>query len=160
MFLPPDTRSTTEWWIVMFLFKSMLSIRSEWGILMFILAILMLAMWGLWQLVLLTLRRLWDIYQTRSDMNTTSGRIVKAAVVALLILWLVAVGLASDPEMHGKAFLLFTGSLFAFTVTYEVTDWIEARKAERHHATLPEHISLKDVVAWRSEVEEADRVHA
>jgi uncharacterized membrane protein YhaH (DUF805 family) len=154
MFLPPDTKSKTEWWIVMFLVNSMLGIRSGWGVAMFVLAVLLLIGWALVQLTLVTVKRLWDIYQQWGTLNTRSGKIAKGAAVALVVLWLVALILARNPDMLGKGFLLFSGSLFAFTIICEVIDWLEERKQKKQQPALPENVLLKDVISWHDEAEQ------
>jgi len=83
------------------------------------------------------------------------GDTTKGAAAVLLLLWIAVLSLAGNLETRGKGLLLFSSSLFAFTITYEVIDWIEGRKQKKQHPALPDNVSLKDVIAWNDEVENA-----
>lgn len=149
--LPPDYTSPIEWPMWVGIAGSLTRATPE-GVLVLFLFCFALVGYLVMKYTFKALVRLWDIYQTRATTNTRSAKVLRGSAVALMLAWACAALLLSRPETVGKGFVLFSASLFVFTLIYEGTDWL----AERHTATrgvFPENISLADVISWKQSVD-------
>lgn len=149
--LPPDHTSRIEWPMWVGIAGAITRATPE-GVLVLFLFCLGLVSYLLAKYTLKALVRLWDIYQTRATSNTRSAKVLRGCAVALMLAWACAAVLVSSPETVGKGFLVFSASLFIFTLIYEGADWL-AEREEEAHGNLPDNISLADVVSWKQSVD-------
>ena len=154
-YFPPDYKSQIEWGLWVQLGTALLGIRGGWGFAMLILIILALISVVLIKLTIAAMKRLYEIYRTRSTANGRNAKVLRYAGTGLIIVWAVAITTALDPRHFAEGFTLFTGALFVFTLISEVVDWLESRKEPSDPAELSEHLSLHDVISWKNEVDQA-----
>jgi multisubunit Na+/H+ antiporter MnhG subunit len=157
-YLPPDYDDPWEWRIAQNLAQALTRAQSWEGLAAIMLAAGVLLGFILLKLAFLTLRRLWDIYRSRANDTTTSGKTLKWSGIGLLIITVLALLLGSQPGMEGIAFLVFAVSLFLFTIISEVVNYYQARQEATEPLALPENISIHDVITWKNQVDAAPAV--
>ena len=150
--LPPDHTSRVEWPIWLGIAGSLTRATPE-GVLVLVFFCFLLMSYLLVHFTVKALARLWDIYQTRATTNTRSAKVLRISAIVLLVLWACAALLSRNPETVGKALVLFSGSLFVFTLIYEGADWLAERQEQTYGGALPENISLADVISWKESVD-------
>src|SRR4051812_14731013 len=93
-YMPPDYHEPWEWRVAQNLAWGLSRTNTPEGFIGFLLVAGVLLGIILFKLLLLMLRRLWDVYQARATATTRSSHVLKYAGIGLLVLWAVAFLLA------------------------------------------------------------------
>ncbi len=154
-YVSPDYHDPWEWRMAQNLAWGLSRTNTLEGFIGLLLAGGVLFLLILFKLLLLALRRLWDTYQARATTTTRSGQVLRWSGIGLLVLWVLALLLATAFSLHGAALLLFATSLFVFTLISEIVDYYQRRTEEATAPVLPENVSLNDVITWKNETDAA-----
>lgn len=153
--VPPDTDSQWEMWLV---FQIVAGVRNPW--ILFVLFLLAIS-YAVCKLVAITVTRLVEIFKERATAGKPRAPLLRAALGCLGASWVVAALLYANEAAwevrHAVALDLFACATFLFIVVCVALDWIEERRERTAQPALPEHLSIGDVISWRSQVGTADR---
>ena len=150
MFLPPDTDSRTEMWMVIQM-AAAISRANEW---VFLGVLLLLLCYAIGRLFWAILKYLYALYKQRLTEAALHAHHFRIALGSALVVALIGALLARSDAYHELGILLLSIDFCLFSLFSVGYDWY-LRWREPPQALLPEETTYDDIIAWQHQVNEA-----